>query len=174
MNDELKIKNNNSDLLHSLILKTHDMIFYISRAIFSIGILCAFLSIGYEVLVWIKTGEWANLRFYMLFSWLNIDPVSLVHGIGWMGIRKILLWCLELPLSVGFVLVGAVFGGLLSFPTAGGRMYFEVEYPEPQTYNQPLKGSPIKGTLVSFRPIGPPLLEQEERFRIQKKNNKMR
>ena len=120
MNDELKIKDNNSDLLHSLILKTHDMIFYISRAIFFIGILCAFLSIGYEVLVWIKTGEWANLRFYMLFSWLNIDAVSLVHGIGWISIRKILLWCLELPLSFGFVLVGAVFSGLISLNQATG------------------------------------------------------
>lgn len=110
MNDNLEIKDNNSDLLGSLILKTHYMLSNISWSIFSIGILFAFLTIGYEVFVWFKTGEWVNLRFYMLFFWLNIDPVSLVQGIGWIGIRNILLWCLELPLSVGFMLVGAVLG----------------------------------------------------------------
>jgi hypothetical protein len=110
MDEDRIIKLDNSDLFGALNLRIHNMLSKISCPMFFIGILCAFLSFGYEVLVWFITGEWPNIRFFMLFFWFGIDSVSLVHGIGLIGIRNILLWFLELPLSVGFLLVGVVLG----------------------------------------------------------------
>jgi hypothetical protein len=88
------------------------LISMISGMIFSIGFFCGLLTIGYDVFVWLKTGEWMNTPFYSVFIWLNIDPFTPVHNISWQGIKKILLWFLEMPLFLMFMILGAALGGL--------------------------------------------------------------
>jgi len=110
MSDGPEIKGNGSQLVRSLTEKFQDNVTDISWGIFSIGFLAGFLSIGYEVFVWLKHGEWPHLPFSTVLAWLNLDPFTLVASIEWQGIKKILLWCLELPLSVGLMGSGAVLG----------------------------------------------------------------
>ena len=112
MSDEPKLKNSESDSLWSVITKFQDKVTDISWSIFSVGFLCSLLSIGYEIFVWLKTGEWLRLPFYSVFVWLNIDLFTPLQNIEWQGIKKIILWFLELPLSIGLISTTAIFGGL--------------------------------------------------------------
>jgi hypothetical protein len=51
--------------------------------------------------------------FTIYFFWLSPgDFLDLLDNIKWLGIKKILTWCLDLPLSLGLVAAGAVFGGM--------------------------------------------------------------
>jgi hypothetical protein len=111
MSDDPEIKSNGTKLARSVIAEFQDKVTDISWGIFSIGFLASLLSVGYEIFAWLKNGEWPRLPFYAVFAWLNLDPFSPVNSIEWQGIKKILVWCLELPLSVGFLGLGAVLGG---------------------------------------------------------------
>lgn len=112
MSDDPEIKSNDSKLARPVIAELHDKVIDILGGIFCIGFFVSILvSVGYEIFFWLKNGEWPHLRFYALFVWLNLDPLTPVNSIEWQGIKKILLWCLELPLCVGLIGLGAVFGG---------------------------------------------------------------
>jgi len=112
MSNEPDLKNSKSDSLWSIFKKFQEKITDISWSIFSVGFLCSLLSIGYEIFIWLKTGEWLHLSFYSVFVWLNIDLFAPLQKIEWQGIKKIFLWYLELPLSIGLIVTGAIFGGL--------------------------------------------------------------
>jgi hypothetical protein len=83
----------------------------ISWATFSFFLLGMFLSAGYEVIAWLKNGEWPRLSFSVVFDWMNLDPFPFVNGIEWQGIKKLLLWYLELPLGFGLLGLGVLLGG---------------------------------------------------------------
>lgn len=78
----------------------------------SISWLCSLISMGYSGFFWLKHGEWPYIPFYTVFRWLKIDPFLLVKYIEWLGIKKILLWFLELHITSGFLFLGVVFMGL--------------------------------------------------------------
>jgi hypothetical protein len=113
MNDDSEIKDNAHDLSQTVISKLRDKVTDISWGIFSIGFLGTFLSIGYEGFVWLKTGEWLHLTFYEVFNWLNIDAFTPVSNIEWQGIKKIIVWFLDLPLPIGSVVFGAILASLV-------------------------------------------------------------
>ena len=111
MSDDPEFKSTGSQLVRSYIEKFQDKVTDISWGIFSIGFFASFLSIGYEVFIWLRNGEWPHLQFYAVFVWLSLDPFSPVNNIEWQGIKKILLWYLELPLSLGLLGLAAIVGG---------------------------------------------------------------
>lgn len=111
MSDHSEIKSNGSKLVRSVIAEFQDKVTDISWGIFSIGFFASLLSVGYEIFIWLKNGEWSRQQFYAAFVWLNIDPYAPINNIEWQGIKKIFLWCLELPLSVGIMGLGTVLGG---------------------------------------------------------------
>jgi hypothetical protein len=82
----------------------------ISGSIVGLGFLGAVIILGYQIFQWLKTGEWLQMPFYVLFSWLDID-LSVIANITWQGVKKILIWILELPLS----LMSIVLGGLIAY-----------------------------------------------------------
>ena len=50
------------------------------------------------------------MPFYVLFSWLDLDLSAIAH-MKWQGVKKILIWILELPLS----LMSIVLGGAIAY-----------------------------------------------------------
>lgn len=112
MSDVPEIKSNASNLVRSVVAEFQGKVTGISWGIFSIGFLASLLSGGYEIFAWLKNGEWPHLQFYSVFDWLNVDLFTSVSSIEWQGIKKILLWCLELPLFFGLMGLGAVLGGV--------------------------------------------------------------
>lgn len=80
----------------------------ISIGIFFIAFIASLSGIGYEVFVWLKNGEWLHLQFFVVFDWLKVDVFSFMEKIEWQGLKKIMVWYLELPLSLGLVATGAV------------------------------------------------------------------
>lgn len=66
--------------------------------------------LGYQILQWLKTGVWIEMPLSMLFVWFQFD-LSPVMNMEWQGTKKIILWFLDLPLS----LVLPVVGGALAY-----------------------------------------------------------
>jgi len=95
---------------YSVVSKLEEEVIGISFGIFFIGLLVSLLSLGYEVFFWLKNGEWPHLIFYAVFWWLDLDLLTAVNKLEWQGIKKIIFWFFELPLSVGFLGSGAVLG----------------------------------------------------------------
>lgn len=112
MSDKPELKTDEPKPYLSLVAKFQDKVTDISWSIFSIALLCGFLSIGYEAFVWLKSGEWLHLPLYSVLVWLNIELLTSLQNIEWQGIKTIFLWYLELPLSVGLIVSGAIFGAL--------------------------------------------------------------
>ncbi|MFN2160510.1 MAG: hypothetical protein ACK2UN_00430, partial [Candidatus Promineifilaceae bacterium] len=56
----------------------------------------------YQAYLWLKTGVWNAIPLYALLDWLSVDYAGL-RAIEWLGIRKILLWIVEMPLAVALV-----------------------------------------------------------------------
>ena len=65
-------------------------------------ILAAVLVFFYQVYLWLRAGTWAPMPFYLFFHWLGID-LSPVFNMEWQGVKKIIIFVLELPLSVMLV-----------------------------------------------------------------------
>ncbi len=81
--------------------------------LFVTGFLGTFLVLGYQIYLWLKTGAWIELPFYVLFAWLKID-LSLIANMEWQGVKKIFIWLLELPLSLMSVVLGGVLAWLFA------------------------------------------------------------
>lgn len=62
----------------------------------------------YQVYLWLRTGTWTPMPFYLLFSWLGVD-LSPIGNMEWQGIKKIIIFVLEFPLSVMLILLGFTF-----------------------------------------------------------------
>lgn len=57
---------------------------------------------AYQFYMWLKTGAWVSMPVHVLLSWFGFDPSS-VSNIGWKGVQQVVLWLLDLPLSLVFV-----------------------------------------------------------------------
>lgn len=69
-----------------------------------------FIVLGYQIVQWLKTAIWVELPMYVVFDWLEIE-LSFISDMKWQGIKAILIWLLEWPLSATLF----VFGGLISW-----------------------------------------------------------
>lgn len=93
----------------------------ISGSVVGLGFLAAVIVLGYQICPWLKTGEWLQMPFYVLFSWLDLD-ISAIANMKWQGVKKILIWILDLPLS----LMSIVLGGVIAY------VFMSTFEPEPQ------------------------------------------
>lgn len=84
-----------------------------SALMFGVGFLGTLLVVGYQLYQWLKTGNWIELPFYFLLTWLKID-LSVIANMEWQGIKKILMWLLELPLSLMSIGLGGVLAYLFA------------------------------------------------------------
>ena len=77
------------------------------------GLISAAGILGYQVVQWLKLGNWIEMPFYLLFEWLRID-LSPLYSMEWQGLRKMLFWILEGSMSFMFVVLGGVLGYLIN------------------------------------------------------------
>lgn len=104
--------------------KYGEIIEAISGSIVGLGFLAAVIVLGYQLFQWLKTGQWLQMSFYVLFSWLDLD-LSAIANMKWQGVKKILIWILELPLSLMSIVLGGVIAYLF-------RSTFEPESKKPE------------------------------------------
>ncbi len=73
--------------------------------LFVAGVIGGLIVLGYQVYVWLYTGEWMPLPISLFFG----DPPYWNEG--WIGIHKIIVWLLKTPLSLAVFVVGFTAGG---------------------------------------------------------------
>lgn len=73
--------------------------------------------IGWQVLYWLRHGQWAQLSLWDGLAYLGIEPPFPPVG-EWEGVEQMLLFILKTPLSlslfIGFVLALMIFGSIYS------------------------------------------------------------
>src|SRR5262245_32971558 len=67
--------------------------------VFSALATCA---LSYQVMFWLKYGDWLPLD--LLRFWDRIGGWAAYSS--WIGINRIILWCLEMPLAISLILLG--------------------------------------------------------------------
>ena len=77
------------------------------------GLISAAGVLVYQVFQWLRTGSWVEMPFYLLFEWLGID-LSPLYSMEWQGLRKILFWILEGPMSFILLVLGGIIGYLIN------------------------------------------------------------
>lgn len=90
--------------------KHNEKIADISWAIFTICWVSSIIIIGYNIFQWLKTGVWVDIPFYSAFSWIGLDRSSIT--VEWQGVKKLIFWVIEAPLSLVLFISGAVLGFL--------------------------------------------------------------
>ena len=61
--------------------------------------------LAYQIIDWLKTGEWFPVPVWKIFELMGSD-LSFIPEIEWRGLQKILLWLLDLPLSIALPVSG--------------------------------------------------------------------
>lgn len=75
----------------------------------SAGLIGAFLLLGaalvpgYQIVLWLRDGYWTPMPLDIAFGWFGVDPVPHAAALQWGGVKKICMWMLTVPVSVGFV-----------------------------------------------------------------------
>lgn len=80
----------------------------------SLGFLGAVCLLGYQAFLWLKEGQWTPIPISSVFGKLNIDYYSFID-ISWAGAQKIVVWLLDLPLSLGIIVFGGLIGVLVGY-----------------------------------------------------------
>lgn len=68
----------------------------------------------YQLYLWLKLGEWVSMPLSTLLVWLGFDYSSITN-IAWVGVQKLVVWCLDLPLSIAAIMLGFAIGYLVGF-----------------------------------------------------------
>ncbi len=79
---------------------------FVTTAIAAALVLGAFAALGYQETTWLRHNYWPDLRFVQVWGWVKIDPSPIGRFIG----SPNLAWILKLPLWVGLMTPGIVFG----------------------------------------------------------------
>ncbi len=58
---------------------------------------------GYQVILWLKDGFWTPMPLELMLGWIGVDAVAYVSSMQWEGAKKVCMWIITLPLSVGFM-----------------------------------------------------------------------
>ena len=78
----------------------------------ALGFMAAFILLGYQAVLWLREGQWTPIPISSVLNKFSIDYNSVVD-ISWAGIQKILVWILDLPLSLGIIAFGGLSGVLI-------------------------------------------------------------
>lgn len=78
----------------------------------ALGFFAAVLLLGYQAFHWLKEGQWTPIPISSVLGKLNIDYYSLIN-IPWVGAQKIIVWLIDLPLSLGIIIFGSLLGALI-------------------------------------------------------------
>lgn len=76
----------------------------IGAIVWSLSALAAACLIGYQCLHWLKSGTWLSYQAIETFRYFGMDPISLK----WIGLRKIVVWLAQLPLSLWLIVAPGV------------------------------------------------------------------
>lgn len=80
----------------------------------ALGFFGSICLLGYQAFLWLREGQWTPIPISSVLGKFNIDYYSLVD-ISWAGAQKIVVWFLDLPLSLGIVVFGGLFGALVGY-----------------------------------------------------------
>lgn len=75
------------------------------------GIFSGLSIIAYQIYHWLKFDAWSPKPVRSFFEWAGINYLAWIDS-NWLGLQKIELWVLSLPLSVAFLVIGFAFGRL--------------------------------------------------------------
>jgi len=73
-----------------------------------------FMVLGYQCVTWLRTGAWVPLPLSRAFDFMTGGSfIDVFFRMEWVGLREVILWILNLPMSVMlpvlvFFLVGAI------------------------------------------------------------------
>jgi cellulose synthase/poly-beta-1,6-N-acetylglucosamine synthase-like glycosyltransferase len=65
-----------------------------------IGLLFAIATVGWQCLIWLKTGSWPSIPFLAAFQLFKVDLTLVYNPHSWFGLAKLTQWILNLPLSL--------------------------------------------------------------------------
>lgn len=68
----------------------------------------------YQLYLWLKLGEWVPLPISTVFTWVGID-YSLLTSDQWLGLQKIIVWVLDLPMFLMLPLFGIAIGYIVGY-----------------------------------------------------------
>jgi hypothetical protein len=74
----------------------------------------------YQIYLWLKLGQWVSMPLSTMIVWLGFD-FSSVTNITWIGIQKLVVWSLDLPLSIVSIIAGLAIGYVVGSLVAGAR-----------------------------------------------------
>jgi len=87
-----------------------DWVIGIGVLIWLIAAVGGFCLFGYQCLHWLKAGTWPAYEGGDAFLYFGMDP----NRITWVGLRKIVLWLTQLPLSAWLMIApGIILGAVL-------------------------------------------------------------
>jgi hypothetical protein len=94
------------------------------------GLIAGFAVFLYQLYLWLKLGQWISMPLSTVFQWLGFDYSS-VTDFAWIGVQKLVVWSLDLPLSAmsivaGFA-IGYVVGSLVTCARELGKSVFPSE-----------------------------------------------
>jgi len=71
----------------------------------------------FQILLWLINGTWSQIPTVIVFYFFDVDLMEIVSNFNWIGLRKIALWLLDIPLGLTLFFTGIA--GIMS------SMYFE-------------------------------------------------
>lgn len=79
-----------------------------SGLISALLLLGAALIPGYPIVLWLKDGYWTPMPLVLAFGWFDVDILTDVSTMNWEGAKRVCWWMLDVPVSVGFVILALV------------------------------------------------------------------
>jgi hypothetical protein len=92
--------------------KSNTFLWWAQVCILMAGLLGAIGVFGYQIIIWLRSGEWTSLPFGVIFLYFEPDWFMATDGWlnnpqDWKGIHKIIEFILlKLPLSIGLFISG--------------------------------------------------------------------
>lgn len=77
-----------------------------------LGFFAATLLLAYQAYLWLKEGQWTPIPISSILEKFNIDYYSIIN-MSWAGAQKIVVWLLDLPLTLGIVVLSGIVGALI-------------------------------------------------------------
>lgn len=96
--------------------------------IFGILLLVGLAALGYQTVVWAKTGEWIPLPLAQAFIFFSIDLSPVYHPRDWKGVAGVAAWLLDLPLFLAAPITGFLVCNVITLADPFGiedRLYRE-------------------------------------------------
>ena len=106
-------------------VKKQELLGQIIGLIGGLSILGGLLILGWQIVTWLKRGEWIEMPVYLLFDWAGIDLTKVYSPSDWIGLSAVLQWLLDLPMSLG--IPAATVGGIIIIAWAVSDIVSEIQ-----------------------------------------------